>query len=82
MFWDRKFRWLRRGNSQNYLGFRGAIGSRTCEDEAWLDCGRSRTQDANTECCGKSRNDEVFVEPMDEVVICRRDAQNDTEVAC
>lgn len=42
----------------------------------------SRTQDANTECYGESRNDEVFVVPMDKVVICRRDAQNDTEVAC
>ena len=43
---------------------------------------RSRTQDANTECCGKSWNDEVFVEPMDKIVICRRDAQKGTEVAC
>ena len=42
----------------------------------------SRTQNANTECYGKSWNDEVFVEPMDKVVVCRRDAQKGTEVAC
>lgn len=57
------------------------IELRTCKDKTWLNRRRSRTQDANTECYGESWSDEVFVEPMDEVVVCRRDAQKSVEVA-